>query len=108
MKNVKWKMENGFKTLNAIIALLSLVGLADSIYLTVEHLTGQSLRCTIITGCSEVLSSPYAHIGSLPLAALGAVAYFAVFSLATLATFGYRFARPLLTMLVLAMFLMTL
>ncbi len=91
-----------------IAAVLSLVGLADAIYLTVEHLTGQSLRCTIISGCSEVLSSPYAQIGSIPLAAIGAVAYFVVFSLAILAAFGYRFARPLLAATVALMFLMTL
>ena len=89
-------------------AMLSLVGLADSIYLTVEHLTGQSLRCTIISGCSEVLSSPYSHIGRVPLAALGAMAYFTVFDLSILAAFGYQFARPLLAALVVVMFLMTL
>src|SRR5258707_11603495 len=91
-----------------IAALLSLIGLADAIYLTVQDLTGQSLRCTIISGCSEVLSSPYAHIGKIPLAVLGAVAYFTVFSLAILAAFGYRFAKPLLALLLAIMFLMTL
>src|SRR5947207_1213621 len=79
-----------------IAALISLVGLADAIYLTVEHLSGESLRCTIISGCSEVLSSPYSHIGSVPLAAIGAVAYFAVFSLATLAMFRYQVAATIL------------
>jgi uncharacterized membrane protein len=93
---------------NLIVALLALVGLADSLYLTVQHLTGQSLRCTIVSGCSEVLSSPYSHIGPVPLAALGAVAYFTVFSLAILAAFGYGFARPLLAGLSTIMFLMTL
>ncbi len=91
-----------------ITALVSLIGLADSIYLTVEHLTGQSLRCTFISGCSEVLSSPYSHIGSVPLAAVGAIAYFAVFDLSILAAFGHRFARPLLAGLVALMFMMTL
>jgi uncharacterized membrane protein len=91
-----------------VVALLSLVGLTDSLYLTVEHLTGQTLRCTIVSGCSEVLSSAYSHIGPVPLAALGAVAYFIVFSLAILTAFGYRFARPLLAGLVAVMFLMTL
>ena len=89
-------------------ALLALVGLGDSIYLTVQHLTGESLRCTIISGCSEVLSSPYAQIGPVPLAALGAAAYFTVFSLATLAAFGYRFAIPFLQIVVALMFLTTL
>ncbi len=91
-----------------IAALVSLIGLCDAIYLTVQHLTGQSLRCTIVSGCSEVLSSSYAHIGPVPLAALGAFAYFTVFSLSILAAFGYRFARPLLATLVGVMFLTTL
>jgi len=91
-----------------LTAVLSLVGLGDALYLTVQDLTGQSLRCTIVAGCSEVLSSPYAHIGRVPLAVLGAVAYFAVFSLSILAAFGYLFARPLLKALIVVMFLMTL
>src|SRR5882724_11367017 len=90
------------------IAVLSLVGLGDALYLTVQDLTGQSLRCTIVAGCSEVLSSPYAHIGRVPLAVLGALAYFSVFSLSILAAFGYLFARPLLKAVIVAMFLMTL
>lgn len=94
--------------LYGIAALVSLVGLADSIYLTVEHLTGQSVRCTITSGCSEVLSSPYATVRGYPLAALGAIAYFVFFSLATLAAFGYRSTSKLLTPLVAAMFLTTL
>jgi uncharacterized membrane protein len=74
--------------LYSIIALLSLAGLADAIYLTVEHLTGQSVRCTIIAGCSEVLSSSYAVVGGYPLASIGALAYFSVFSLAILTLAG--------------------
>ena len=91
-----------------VAALVSLIGLGDSIYLTVQHLTGASLRCTIISGCSEVLSSPYSHIGPVPLAALGAGAYFTVFTLSILAGFGYRFVGMLLAVLVAFMFLMTL
>ena len=88
-----------------IIAILSLVGLGDAIYLTVQHLTGASLRCTLISGCSEVLSSSYSHIGRVPLAAIGAAAYFVVFSLAVLIPFGYRLAQPLLMIVVSLMFL---
>jgi uncharacterized membrane protein len=91
-----------------IAAVVSLVGLGDAIYLTVQDLTGQNLRCTIITGCAEVLGSKYSHIGSIPLAAVGAAGYFAFFSLAILAVFGYSFARPLLAILVAIMFLTTL
>ena len=96
------------KWLYMLTALLSLIGLADAIYLTVKHLTGQSVQCTISTGCDAVLSSPYASIGGYPLAALGALAYFTVFSLATLALYGYRIARTLLIIVVGLMTLMTL
>ena len=92
----------------AAAAVISLLGLADATYLTIEHVTGQSVRCTIIAGCSEVLSSKYAVVGGFPLAMIGAAAYFSVFSLATLAAFGYRFARTLLNFLVAAMLLVSL
>src|ERR1044072_3439356 len=90
------------------VALVSLVGLGDATYLTIEHITGQSVRCTIVAGCSEVLSSSYATVGAVPLAMIGAAAYFAVFSLATLAAFGYRFAGIVLSLMVLIMMLVSL
>ncbi|HST53865.1 MAG TPA: vitamin K epoxide reductase family protein [Pyrinomonadaceae bacterium] len=96
------------------LALVALVGLFDASYLTVEHLTGQSVRCMVVTGCDEVLQSRYSTFGrgiiagGIPVAALGALAYFAVFSLAILAAFGYGGARRLLTPLVAVMFLATL
>src|ERR671926_368613 len=78
------------------VALVALVGLADAVYLTVEHLSGQSVRCMVVSGCDEVLQSSYATVaGSVPVAALGALAYFTVFSLAVLALFGYEGARRL-------------
>ena len=94
--------------LYGLAAFVSLIGLADSIYLTVEHLSGRSVRCTIVSGCSEVLSSSYATVRGVPLAAIGAIAYFTVFSLATLAAFGYRGLGKVLIFIVSAMFLTTL
>ncbi|MCG3160605.1 MAG: hypothetical protein JMDDDDMK_01674 [Acidobacteria bacterium] len=88
--------------------LVSLIGLGDSIYLTVQHLTGQSVKCTVTTGCSAVLSSHYATIAGVPTAAFGSLAYFAAFSLATLAAFGYERARTGLALLVAPMLVMTL
>ena len=95
------------KKLYVVAALLALLGLVDALYLTIEHVTGQSVRCTIVSGCSAVLSSPYAVVAGIPLAAIGAAAYFSVFSLAILTLFGYRQAGPLLTALVIAMFLVS-
>ena len=86
-----------------VAALLAVVGLADSIYLTVEHLAGRSVPCTITGGCEQVLNSSYATLAGLPLSGLGALAYFTAFSLATLAAFGYRKASDLLLILVVLM-----
>jgi len=96
------------KKLYVVAALLSLLGLADALYLTIEHVTGQSVRCTIVHGCSEVLSSPYAVVAGIPLATVGAAAYFTVFSLAILTLFGYPKASRVLTVLVIAMFFVSL
>ena len=90
-------------------AAVALAGLADASYLTAEHLAGNSVRCMIVTGCDEVLQSRYSTVwGSVPVAAVGALAYFAAFSLATLAAYGYDGARRLLVPLVAVMFLATL
>lgn len=92
----------------AVAAVVALIGLADSIYLTVEHVSGRSVLCTIVSGCSEVLSSPYATVRGVPLALIGAIAYFTVFSLATLGAFGYKWTGKLLAILVGVMVLTTL
>jgi uncharacterized membrane protein len=94
--------------LYALAALVSLVGLADAIYLTIEHLSGRSVRCTIVSGCSEVLSSEYATVRGVPLAMIGVAAYFTVFSLAVLAAYSYKWAGKLLTVVVGLMFMTTL
>jgi uncharacterized membrane protein len=94
---------------DAAVALVALAGLADALYLTVEHLSGQSVRCMVVSGCDEVLQSSYATVAAgVPVAAVGALAYFTVFSLATLAAFGYDGARRLIAPLVAVMFLATL
>ncbi len=88
--------------------IVSLIGLADSVYLTVQHLSGRSVKCTVTNGCSAVLGSSYAMVAGIPTAAFGALAYFAAFSLATLAVFGYEQARTGLALLVVPMLGMTL
>ena len=93
--------------LYAAAACVSLIGLVDSIYLTVEHMAGRSVRCTIVAGCSAVLSSPYSSFRGVPLALIGAIAYFIVFSLATMAAFGYQKLGRLLVVVVLGMFITT-
>lgn len=70
--------------------VVSLVGLADSVYLTIKHFDDEIVPCSLIEGCEVVLSSTYAEFAGIPLAALGAVAYFAAFSFALLTLFGYH------------------
>jgi uncharacterized membrane protein len=94
--------------LYAAASLVALIGLADSIYLTVEHLAGRAVQCTVTSGCEEVLTSAYATIGGVPLAAVGALAYFVVFSTAILAAFGNRLAGNLLFYVVALMLAVTL
>lgn len=69
---------------------ISLVGLADSVYLTIKHFDDEIVPCSLIEGCEVVLSSSYAEFAGIPLAALGVAAYFAAFSFALLTLFGMR------------------
>jgi uncharacterized membrane protein len=68
--------------------VIGLIGLGDSVYLTVHHYTDEPVPCSIIAGCETVLTSTYAEVAGIPLAAFGAAAYFAAFSLAVLALYG--------------------
>jgi uncharacterized membrane protein len=90
--------------LYSVAAIVALFGLADGIYLTVEHVTGRTAECIASSGCQDVLSSKYAAIGPVPLAALGALAYFTAFSVALLAAFGFARCRSLFALLVGVMF----
>src|SRR5205807_9445792 len=56
------------------------------------------------SGCQDVLSSKYAAMGPIPLASLGALAYFTAFSTALLAAFGYPKCRSFFGLLVAIMF----
>ncbi len=91
-----------------LVAVVSLAGLADAAYLTVQALTGETLVCGGSPDCFRVLGSSYARIAGIPMAVFGSLAYFSVFSFATFAAFGYARARTFLTLLVGAMFLVTL
>lgn len=98
----------GARILYTIAALLALVGLADATYLTASHLAGETVTCIGVAGCSDVLSSSYAKVGPVPLAAFGVLAYLVAFSAAICAGFGMARAHTLLLVAVGAMFLATL
>jgi uncharacterized membrane protein len=89
------------KGLGWAIIILSLVGIADTAYLSYGQLSGSSLSCSFIEGCDTVLTSPYALLfGSIPLAYLGFAFYLALFALGV-ALFIFR--TPLVRRLLLAL-----
>lgn len=71
-----------------LAAAVALIGLGDAVYLTIHSLTGEKVPCSLVAGCEMVLTSEYATIAGIPLAAFGALAYFVAFSLAILTAFG--------------------
>ena len=98
-----------FRTiLYTIIAIVAVAGLADATYLTVQVLTGETLSCGGSPDCFRVLGSSYAKLGGIPVAMVGALAYFTVFTFATFAAFGYAQAPKFLVLITGAMFLTTL
>ena len=91
MDTIETGSSTGIAKLPLAASIVALAGLADSVYLTVHHLTAEPVPCTIVAGCETVLTSQYAEIApGVPLAALGAAAYFVAFALAILAAFGNR------------------
>ncbi len=101
-------VSRGRKFIYIAAAVLSLVGLGETTYLTATHLAGAHVTCVTAANCSQVLGSVYASFRGLPLAGVGALGYFAVFSFATLAAFRFPRASTLLALTVGLMFLTTL
>jgi len=87
-ENLESKNADKIRILPLVAALVAIAGMIDAIYLTVHHYTGEKVPCSVTGGCETVLSSLYSEIGGIPLALFGALAYFTVFSLATLSAFG--------------------
>ncbi len=98
---------NSVARLPLLAAVVALIGLADSIYLTIHHYTGEKVPCSIVEGCEQVLTSSYAEVAGFPLAAFGAMAYFVAFSLAILAAFGNRLMWTFFTVQAVLMMIFT-
>jgi uncharacterized membrane protein len=97
-----------FRTIVYIaVAIVSLAGLADATYLSVQALTGETLGCGGSPDCFRVLGSAYARIKGIPVAFFGVLAYFSAFTFATFAAFGFARARTFLVPTIVAMFLAT-
>lgn len=77
------------KTLTWGAALLSLIGIADTAYLSYTRATHGDLSCSILSGCNIVAASPESVLfGIVPLAYLGLAFYIAIFVLALIFLFS--------------------
>lgn len=70
-----------------LIRLLSLLGVADTLFLSFTTLLGVPIPCGEEGGCEAVLSSPYATIRGIPLSVLGLSLFF------ILTFFSFRTAK---------------
>jgi uncharacterized membrane protein len=61
-----------------LVGLLALFGFADAFYLSLMHIQGGDIGCSVITGCDAVLTSEYAYLFGIPLAYLGVLYYLSV------------------------------
>lgn len=83
------------RVIQFIASTVALVGLGDSIYLTVHYYSATAVPCGLTGGCEMVLTSAYAEIFGIPLAAYGGAAYFTAFALAFLSAYGNSVAWKL-------------
>lgn len=73
------------KTVLALFFIIfSLVGIADSSYITYEKIAGIIPNCGPGFNCGAVLNSKWSSIGPVPISLLGLLYYLTIFSLGTL------------------------
>lgn len=70
--------------LSLLFIIFSLIGIADSGYISYEELSGAEVQCGPGFECGTVLDSPWANIGPIPLAVVGFLFYVFVFKIAIL------------------------
>lgn len=79
MMNLKQLLKKPLKPISNrlifFLLLVALLGFIDSSYLTIEHFQNSIPPCSLISGCEEVLTSPYSVFLGIPVALLGAIFY---------------------------------
>ena len=74
------------KTRFTVIAILAFVGMVDALYLSIKRNAGP-IPCHVTRGCTDVLTSKYSEIASIPLSWFGVAFYVVMFSLAVFKIF---------------------
>lgn len=58
-----------------LLVFVAMLGITDASYLTYEKYSGVIPTCGTGFDCGQVLTSPYSHLGPIPLSALGVLFY---------------------------------
>ena len=64
---------------------IALLGFIDALYLSISHIQGTNLVCSILDGCDVVTNSQFSMWGPVPVAFAGMFYYLSVFFFAFLA-----------------------
>ena len=81
--------ETGKVTLPSYSMLaLTLIGIADAVYVAHGNYTGAPLWCPILDGCNTVINSPYSRVFGTPMSYFGFIYYVFMFGLAARLAFN--------------------
>ena len=69
---------------------LTLIGIADAVYVAHGNYTGASLWCPILDGCNTVINSPYSRVFGVPMSYFGFIYYVFMFGLAVSNSLRFR------------------
>ncbi|MBI2096625.1 MAG: vitamin K epoxide reductase family protein [Candidatus Sungbacteria bacterium] len=64
------------KLLSILFLVFASLGFLDAAYLAAKYYNGTPVECSLLNGCEAVTTSPYAAIGGVSIALLGAIYYF--------------------------------
>lgn len=79
------------------LVVLSLIGLADALYLVVATYTDTPIICGVIEGCNDVAKSPFTRIFGVPLSVYGTGYYLVALMLSfAIVQWGRARARQLM------------
>ena len=73
--------------------LITIIGLAVSIYMTVFKLTGNEKMCIGNGGCTTVNNSPYSEVYGIPVAVFGVGGYLAILAVLLLEKENGKFLK---------------
>lgn len=81
------------KVLKLLITIFALLGVLDASYITYEKLSGRIPQCLPGFSCAQVLESPWANIGPIPLAMVGVFFYITVLVVSSLVFLDQRYLK---------------